>query len=198
MSGSEEIGSTSRNPTTETSDWFVVCQGFSTVKWKDYLRNTHGMHWDEVQKFWVIGCLDEARANALMKDIHRHTRRGQKAQAPFSVWKDRGGDYGTVTHPAPAPEYHEDWKAVADRAREFLVEGRGSGLISRKEELGYMGAIAIIQDRKSRPADKKAAIDLIMRLEGIFEDRNKGLEEGDEAEGTQALLEKLGGSDGSD
>lgn len=169
----------------------MVCQGFATIKWKDYLRNTHGMHWDEKERVWVIGCLTNAAAAFMVHEIE-DTCGGGRGHAPFSVWKDQGGEWSTQSHPASKPEYNEDWTAVADRARELLSEGKAKGSISRKEELGYMGAIAILVDRKSRPADKKSAIDLIMRLEGIFEDRNKGLEEGDAAVGTQELLEKLG------
>ena len=189
---------TTETPETkpEGDNWFIVCQGYSTIHWKEYLRNTHGMHWDETEKIWVLGCLTEEAADELIRDIHRHTKRGRKSKAPFSIWKDQGGEWGSKDHPVAEPEYYEDWKAVAERARGFLLEGRETEVISRKEELGYMGAIAIIMDRKSRPSDKKAALDLILRLEGVFEERNKGIEEGDEAKGTQELLDKLNQADG--
>jgi len=145
-----------------------------------------------------LGNLTEKAADFVIEEIHKHCKHPANDLAGFSVWKDHGGVKGSMQNPPPRDKPRGKWQEVAARAKEVLDEGRESGLISNREEIGYMGAIAIIEDSKSRPADKKGAIDLIMRLEGIFEDRNKGVEAGDEAEGTKALIDKMKGADGKD
>ena len=157
------------------------------------------MQWLPEPKIWVIGNLNRDGAEWIEKEIHLHCKHSRHSKIQFSVWVDEGGEYGSLTPAAPQVENVTHWRAVSDKAMQFLEEGRASGIITRKEELGYMGAIAILEDRKSRPADKKGAIDLMLRLEGVFEDRNKGSDEGEQAQGTKDLIDSMNKkTDGSD
>lgn len=190
MSGPTEPGSTS-SP-SEDEKWHLSLFGWGTRKWKSYLTKELGFAWDPRNNCWVKGQMSQGTAEELASEIRYRCAQGRTSEPSFKIKIGRGGEYGDVGfgHIFNVPA-SETWEAVANRAREILTENKEKGVITRKEELGYLSAIAVFVDRKSRPIDKKAAVDLLLKMEGIFEDRRRQKEEGDEALGTRELIDRF-------
>lgn len=148
------------------------------------LKTVYNFWWEPKDRFWIRGNLTEEYSEWLVQELR------DRCGDTFHIWRQRGGQLGSF---GARPATVSRWNEFADRARDLLQEGRADGTITRKEEMGYLGAIALIEDRRSRPADKKNAIDLIMRLEGVFEERKRDEQDGAQAKGTKELLNLLHG-----
>ena len=178
-------------------NYFVIGKGFiwKLPEIKNPLSTYLDFRFDAVAKRWIssghsksVAEWIQERATAFCNASWAARQRGFN----FVVGK---GDVQAQTK----EQFGESaWAAVRDAALDLLEAGKQDGKINPKQELGYLGAIALLADSRSRPSDRRNAVELLLKLESVLD--LKVAQEGNEEEqkGTMELIEALSRRDDDD